>query len=125
MTNIYYVCNYVLRCKFPDLVFIVHSQNTHMSPHIILNHINIPIYIYILIYYPNIPSQILHTQAHKLSCALSQILSIISHILSNLNSPQIILIILLPKLSCKIILSPRKAQHHLACGQNPKKAQTP
>ena len=81
-------------------------------------------------YYPNIlhaigPSQMLLTQAHKLPWDLSQILPIISYISSNLNSPQIILIILLPKLGCKITLSPHKAQHHLACGQNPKKAQTP
>ena len=40
--------------------------------------------------YPNIlhdirPSQILHTQAHKLPWTLSQILPIIAHILSNLG----------------------------------------
>ena len=62
-------------------------------------------------YYPNIlyaigPSQILHTQAHKLPWALSQILPIISHISSKLNSPQIILIILLRKLGRKITQSP-------------------
>ena len=47
------------------------------------------------------------------------------------NSPHIIqlgfsqkiLIILLPKLGCKITLFPHKAQHHSACGQNLKKAQ--
>ena len=81
-------------------------------------------------YYPNIlhiigPSQILHTQAHKLLWTLSQILPIISHISSNLNSPQNMLIISLPKLGRKITLSPHKAQHHLACGQNSKKAQIP
>ena len=94
-------------------------QNTQITPtntsHILLK------------YYPCywIPTNILYTQAHKLSWVLSKILPIISHISSNLNSPQIILIILLSKLSRKITLSPHKAQHHLACGQNPKKAQTP
>ena len=47
------------------------------------------------------------------------------------NSPHIIqlgfsqkiLIILLPKLGCKITLFPHKAQHHSACGKNLKKAQ--
>ena len=34
-----------------------------------------------------------------------------------------ILIILLPKLGHKITLSSHKAQHHSACGKNPKKAQ--
>ena len=79
------------------------------------------------IYYPNIlhvigPLQMLPTQAHKLPWALSQILPIIAHILSNLDfhkKP----IILPPKLGCKITLFPHKAQHHSACGQNPKKAQ--
>ena len=83
-----------------------------MSPHIILgphkyfSH-NIQIFSMILgshqfflykthinishIYYPNIlhvigPSQMLLIQAHKLSWALSQILSIIAHMLSNLGS---------------------------------------
>ena len=42
---------------------------------------------------------------------------------TNLNSLQIMLIISLPKLGCKITLSPHKAQHHLAYGQNSKKAQ--
>ena len=77
--------------------------------------------------YPNIlhvigPSQMLLTQAHKLSWALSQILPIIAHILSNWVFTKI-LIILLSKLGRKITLSPHKAQHHSACGQNPKKAQ--
>ena len=137
--------------NFRALISLVHSQKYPHDPHIILGphkyfshiiqifsmtlgshkfflyktHINIS-----HIYYPNIllvirPSQILLTQAHKLSWALSQILPIISHISSNLNSPQIMLIISLPKLSRKITLSPHKAQHHLACGQNSKKAQIP
>ena len=40
-----------------------------------------------------------------------------------LGFSQKILIILLPKLGRKIIFFPHKAQHYLACGQNPKKAQ--
>ena len=106
----------MLRYKFSGLNFISPlTKNTHMSPHIILCphkyflHI-IQIFSMILgshqfflykthknishIYYPNIlhvigPSQILLTQAHKLPWALSQILPIISHISSNLKSPQI------------------------------------
>ena len=106
----------LLRYKFSSLNFISPlTKNTHMSPYIILgphkyfSHI-IQIFSMILgshqffiykthinishIYYPNIlhiigPSQILLTQAYKLPWALSQILLIISHILSNLNSSQI------------------------------------
>ena len=58
---------------------------------------------------------------HKLPWALSQILPIISHILSNLDFPQIIFITLLPKLGHKITLSTQKAQNHLTCGQSPKR----
>ena len=97
--------------NFRALILLAHSQNTYMSPYIILgphkyfSHI-IQIFFMILgshqfflykthinishIYYPNIlhvigPSQMLLTQAHKLPWALSQILSIIAHILSNLG----------------------------------------
>ena len=40
-----------------------------------------------------------------------------------LGFSQKILIILLPKLGRKITFFPHKAQHYLACGQNPKKVQ--
>ena len=56
---------------------------------------------------------------HKLPWALLQILSIISHILSNLgfhkNTHHIATL-----LSHKIIPSLQKAQKHLPCGKNPK-----
>ena len=97
--------------NFQALISLAHSQKYLMNPYIILGphkyfshfiqifsmilgshqfflyktHINIS-----HIYYPNIlyvigPSQILLTQAHKLPWALSQILPIIAHILSNLG----------------------------------------
>ena len=80
------------------------------------------------IYYPNIlhiigPLQILHTQAHKLPWALSQILPIISHISSKFSTKYAYHVT--TKIGSQITLFPHKAQHHLACGQNSKKAQNP
>ena len=95
------------------------------TPKLFWAHINIS---HILLkYFPCYwaPTNISYRKPHKLPWTISQILPVISHKPSNLNSPQIILIILLPKLGRKITLAPQKAQHHLASGQNPKKAQTP
>ena len=67
------------------------------------------------------PTNISYIKPHKLPWTLSQKLPIISHMLSNLDFPQIILITLLPNLGHKITLSPQKAQNHLTCGQSPTK----
>ena len=80
----------MLRYKFSSLNFISPlTKNTHMSPHIILSpHKYFP-------YITQIFSMIMGShkyflyKAHKFPWTLSQILLVISHISSNLNSPQI------------------------------------
>ena len=75
-----------MRYKFSSLNFISPLTKIPTQAHkLFWAHINIP-----YIYYPNILhviglSQIFHTQAHKLLWALSQILPIITHMLSNLS----------------------------------------
>ena len=76
----------VLRYKFSDLNFISPLTKIPTQAHkLFWAHINI-----LHIYHPNILhviglSQIFHAQAYKLPWALSQILPIIAHILSNLG----------------------------------------
>ena len=62
---------------------------------------------------------------HKLPWALSQILPIISYILSNLGLPQKILITLLLNWATKLHYLHKKAQNHLTCKQNPKSPTKP
>ena len=115
----------LLRYKFSDLNFISPLTKIPTQTHKLFWTHKHSSYI-LPKYYPChwAPTNISYIKSHKLPWALSKILPIISHILSNLGFPRKILTMLLPKLSHKIMLSPQKnTQNHSTYGQSTKAQQ--